>query len=63
MARKCECALLTAPLNRILLTENLTQSVIDGEALAQLMIDHNVGVSTIATYELKKIDSDYFMEE
>mgnify|MGYP001482926794 CR=1 FL=1 len=63
MARKCKCALLTAPLNRILLTENLTQSVIDGEALAQLMIDHNVGVSTIATYELKKIDSDYFMEE
>jgi restriction system protein len=37
--------------------------LIDGETLAQLMIDHNVGVSTIATYELKKIDSDYFMEE
>jgi len=29
----------------------------------QLMIDYNVGVSTIATYELKKIDSDYFTEE
>jgi len=27
------------------------------------MIDYNVGVSTIATYELKKIDSDYFTEE
>jgi restriction system protein len=37
--------------------------LIDGETLAQLMIDHNVGVPTIATYELKKIDSDYFMEE
>ena len=37
--------------------------LIDGETLAQLMIDHNVGVSTIATYELKKIDSDYFTEE
>lgn len=37
--------------------------LIDGETLAQLMIDHNVGVSTIATYELKKIDTDYFAEE
>ena len=37
--------------------------LIDGETLAQLMIDHNVGVSTIATYDLKKIDSDYFAEE
>lgn len=37
--------------------------LIDGETLAQLMIDHNVGVSTIATYNLKKIDSDYFTEE
>ena len=36
--------------------------LIAGETLAQLMIDHNVGVSTIATYELKKIDSDYFIE-
>ena len=37
--------------------------LIDGEMLAQLMIDYNVGVSTIATYELKKIDTDYFTEE
>lgn len=37
--------------------------LIGGEALAELMIDHNVGVSTIATYDLKKIDSDYFTEE
>lgn len=37
--------------------------LIDGETLAQLMIDHNVGVSTINTYEVKKIDSDYFSEE
>lgn len=37
--------------------------LIDGETLAQLMIDHNVGVSTIASYDLKKIDSDYFTEE
>ena len=37
--------------------------LIDGETLAELMIDHNVGVSTVATYELKKIDTDYFTEE
>ncbi len=37
--------------------------LIDGETLAQLMIDHNVGISTIGTYEIKKIDSDYFSEE
>ncbi len=37
--------------------------LIDGEQLAQLMIDHNVGVSSSATYEIKRIDSDYFTEE
>ncbi len=37
--------------------------LIDGETLAQMMIDHNVGVSTVGTYEVKKIDSDYFLEE
>ncbi len=37
--------------------------LIDGETLAQLMIDHNVGVSTVNTYEVKKVDSDYFSEE
>lgn len=37
--------------------------LIDGEDLAQYMIDHNLGVSVINTYEIKKIDSDYFEEE
>ena len=37
--------------------------LIDGETLAQLMIDHNVGVSTVGTYEIKKVDSDYFSED
>lgn len=36
--------------------------LIDGDDLAELMIDHNVGVSTVAAYEVKKIDSDYFIE-
>lgn len=34
--------------------------LIDGRQLAAMMIDHNVGVSTIGMYELKKIDLDYF---
>ncbi len=37
--------------------------LINGEALAQYMIDHNLGVSVQNTYEIKKIDSDYFEEE
>lgn len=35
--------------------------LIDGEQLAQLMIDHSVGVATVASYETKRIDSDYFI--
>lgn len=37
--------------------------LIDGIMLANLMIDYNVGVSVAETYEIKKIDSDYFLEE
>lgn len=36
--------------------------LIDGDQLAQYMIDHDVGVSTISLYPVKKIDSDYFNE-
>jgi restriction system protein len=34
--------------------------LIDGEKLAQLMIDNDIGVSTTTTYTIKKIDLDYF---
>lgn len=37
--------------------------LIDGDMLAQLMIDFNIGVSPFATYEMKRLDSDYFTEE
>ena len=37
--------------------------LIDGRRLAELMIEHNVGVATVASYQIKKIDSDYFIEE
>ncbi|MHB1286745.1 MAG: restriction endonuclease [Leptospirales bacterium] len=36
--------------------------LIDGEQLAQYMIDFNVGVSIVETYETKKVDLDYFEE-
>lgn len=36
--------------------------LIDGAQLADLMIDHNLGVSPMASYEVKKIDTDYFTE-
>ncbi len=37
--------------------------LIGGTQLAGLMIDHGVGVTTEATYELKRIDSDYFPDK
>lgn len=38
-------------------------TLLDGETLSQLMIDYNVGVNLVASYELKRIDSDYFTED
>ncbi|GLV57539.1 restriction endonuclease [Dictyobacter sp. S3.2.2.5] len=43
--------------------DNLKIILIDGEQLAQLMIEHNVGVAEESRYILKKIDLDYFSEE
>ena len=36
--------------------------LIDGRELAQLMIQHGVGVVTEITYEVKKLDANYFAE-
>ncbi len=36
--------------------------LIDGQQLAQLMIDHDVGVSKVSSYEIKKLDFDYFVD-
>ncbi|RKU24403.1 hypothetical protein C6503_00750 [Candidatus Poribacteria bacterium] len=36
--------------------------LINGSQLAQYMIEHNVGVSIEKTYEIKRVDSDYFAE-
>lgn len=37
--------------------------LIDGKQLAQLMIDHNIGVSEAHTYMIKRIDSDFFTDD
>ena len=37
--------------------------LIDGARLADLMIEHDLGVSVAATYQLKRIDSDFFSDE
>ncbi len=36
--------------------------LIDGETLARLMIEHNVGVTVKSSYELKAVDRDFFDE-
>ena len=36
--------------------------LVDGNRLTELAIEHNVGVTPIAKYEVKKVDFDYFIE-
>ncbi len=44
-------------------TINSNVVLIDGDLLAGLMIEHDLGVSPLATYQVKRLDSDYFVEE
>ena len=37
--------------------------LIDGEALARLMVEHDIGVRTRTRHEIKRIDEDYFEPE
>lgn len=37
--------------------------MIDGRELAALMVRHGVGVVTVSTYEIKKMDENYFAED
>jgi Restriction endonuclease len=34
--------------------------LLDGQTLADLMIDHGIGVSEVNSYAVKRVDSDYF---
>ncbi len=38
-------------------------SLVNGKELARLMIDHDLGVSLVKSYHIKRVDSDYFTEE
>jgi restriction system protein len=37
--------------------------LIDGPQLAQFMMDFDLGVTSVASYQVKRLDSDYFAEE
>ena len=37
--------------------------LVDGKMLTNLMIQYNLGVSVIKTYEIKQLDVDYFEGE
>lgn len=37
--------------------------LVDGRRLVELMIEHDLGVSTVAKFEIKKVDHDFFEEE
>jgi restriction system protein len=37
--------------------------LIGGERLAELMIEHNLGVTRTKTYELKEVSNDFFDED
>lgn len=54
----------TAPLKNtaignVVITDNKTIRLIDGQELAELMIDHDFGVVTEATYTVKRLDTDH----
>jgi restriction system protein len=37
--------------------------LVNGAQLAELMIDHGIGVTLVSTYDIKRLDSDYFLLE
>lgn len=37
--------------------------LLDGDQIAELMIDHGVGVTPVSTFIVKRVDSDYFEEQ
>ncbi len=37
--------------------------LINGQYLAQLMIEHGIGVTRVETYVINRLDNDYFLDE
>jgi len=44
-------------------TNHIKIVLVDGQQLAKYMIQYGIGVSIMQTYEIKKIDSDFFADE
>lgn len=42
--------------------ENTGVILIDGQTLAEFMFDYGLGVTSVRSYEVKRLDSDYFAE-
>ena len=42
---------------------NIKIILVNGEQLAKLMIEYDLGVSAVATYTVKRIDTDFFNED
>ena len=42
---------------------NIKVALIDGEKLCEYMMEHNLGVTTQETYEVKRLDRDFFANE
>lgn len=38
-------------------------ALVDGRQLTRLMIEYGLGLSTVATYEIKRLDSDFFSDD
>jgi restriction system protein len=50
--------------SRIYRTADIENIVlIDGVQLADLMLEHGVGVTAVRSYDLKRLDAEYFVEE
>lgn len=43
--------------------EKRSDALVDGPELAGLMIDHGIGVTTVANYAVRRIDADYFDDQ
>ena len=53
----------TTPASDFAQSTQTTIVLIDGPRLADLMTEHGIGVTTQHTYEVKRINTDYFTEE
>ncbi len=50
---------------RVYVEKQLLQKIVlvDGKMLTDLMIEFNLGVTTVNTYEIKRVDYDFFQED